>query len=118
MLTSRPSISLLAVKPEFRFTADRKAPAICAGCSSAVLCLVDIAPHRIHEGAVVPLHLAIGRQPIRSGVSLVNLEQLADSTEKLALEIPPETRKELIDRGRDGNPSRLGTARGCIPPTW
>ena len=56
--------------------------------------------------------------PLADGASLVNLEQLADSTEKLALEIPPETRKELIDRGRDGNLSRLGTASGCIPPTW
>ena len=35
--------------------ADRNAP--------AVLYLVDITPHRIHEGAVVePLHLAIGRR--------------------------------------------------------
>ena len=51
--------------------------------------LVDIAPHRVHEGAVVPLHLAVDRRPIRSGASLVNLEQLVDSTENLALEIPP-----------------------------
>ena len=62
--------------------------------------------------------LNLSTWPLADGASLVNLEQLADSTEKLALEIPPETRKELIDRGRDGNLSRLGTARGCIPPTF
>ena len=56
--------------------------------------------------------------PLVDGASLVNLEQLADSTERLALEIPPlvrenlegapETREELIHRRRDGNLSRLG----------
>ena len=51
---------------------------------SVVLCLVDVASHCVHEGAVVP----IGRPPIRSGASLVNLEQLEDSAEKVALEIP------------------------------
>ena len=122
------SVDLQLVGREARvpFTADRKAPAICARCSSAVLCLVDIAPHRIHEGAVVPLHLAIGRQPIRSGVSLVNLEQLADSTEKLALEIPPlvrenlegapKTREEIIERRRGGNISRLGGQGDAFRP--
>ena len=75
-----------------------------------------MAPHRVYEGAVVPLHLTVGRRPIRSGSSLVNPEQLSDSTEMLALEIPslvhenleraPETNEELIDR-RGGNLSRL-----------
>ena len=41
MLTSRPSISLLAVKPEFWFTAVRKAPAICARCSSQEFCALS-----------------------------------------------------------------------------
>ena len=51
--------------------------------------------------------------PLVDGASLVNLEQLTDSMEKLAIEIPPlvhenlegtpETREELIDRRRDGN---------------
>ena len=51
--------------------------------------------------------------PLADGASLVNLEQLTDSMEKLALEISPlvrenlegapETREELIDRRRDGN---------------
>ena len=82
-----------------------------------VLCLVDIAPHRVHEGVVVPLHLAVDRRLIRSGACLMNLEQLADSTEKLALEIPPlvrenlegapETREKLFDCCRGGNFSRL-----------
>ena len=73
------------VKPEFRFVADRNAP--------AVLYLVDITPHCVHEGAVVPIHLAVDRRPIRSGASLVNLEQHTDSTEKLAHEIPPLVRE-------------------------
>ena len=33
--------------------------------------------------------MAFGRWPIGSGAGLVYLEQLADSTEKLTLEIPP-----------------------------
>ena len=56
----------------------------------AVMCLlVDEALHRVHRVAVVPLHLTVVRRRIRSGASPVNLEQLTDSTEKLALEIPP-----------------------------
>ena len=64
--------------------------------------------------------------PLVDGACLVNLEQLADSTEKLALEIPPlvrenlegapETREELIDRSRDGNLSRLGGQRDAFHP--
>ena len=65
--------------------ADRNAP--------AVLYFVDITPHCVHEGAVVPIHLAVDRRPIRSGASLVNLEQLAESTEKLDHEIPPLVRE-------------------------
>ena len=51
--------------------------------------LVDIAQHRVNESAVVRLRLAVGRRPIQSGACLVNLDQLAYSTEKLALEISP-----------------------------
>ena len=56
--------------------------------------------------------------PLVDSASLVNLEQLADSTKKLAPEIPPlvrenlegapETKEEIIDRRRGGNLSRLG----------
>ena len=52
------------------------------------------------------------------GASLVNLEQLTDSTEQLIFEIPhlvrenlegaPETREEIIDRRCVGNLNRLG----------
>ena len=62
---------------------------------------------------------------IRSGASLVNMEQLADSTEKLALEIPPlvrenlegapETREEIIAHCRGVNRDILITARGKVP---
>ena len=96
--------------------ADRNAP--------AVLCLVDITPHWVREGAVIPLHLTVGRRPIWSGASHVNLEQLADSTERLVLEIPPlvrenlegapETREEIIDCRRGGNLSRLGGQRDAF----
>ena len=61
----------------------------------AVLCLVDIPQHCVHEGAVVPIHLAVGQRPIRSGASIVNLEQLADRTEKLAFKIPFLVRENL-----------------------
>ena len=64
--------------------------------------------------------------PLVDGASLVNPEQLADSTEKLALENSPlvrenlegapETKEELIDRSRDGNLSRLGGQRDAFHP--
>ena len=73
----------------FRFTADGKALAICARCSSrqfcAVFCLGNRALHCVHEGVVVPFHLAVGQWSIRSGACLVNLEQLSDITEKFTL---------------------------------
>ena len=78
----------------------------------AVLCLIDIALHCVHEGAVY-----LSTWPLADCASLVNLEQLAERTEKLALEIPPlvienlevapETREDIIDRRRVGNHSRL-----------
>ena len=83
----------------------------------AVLCLVDKAPHRVHEGAVVPFHLAVGRRSIQSCACFVYLEQLADSAEELTLEIPPLVRenlerasetRELIDCCRSGNLRCLG----------
>ena len=62
--------------------------------------------------------LNLSTWPLADGASLVNLEQLADSTERLVLEIPPlvrenlegatEMRELIINRRRDGNLSRLG----------
>ena len=64
--------------------------------------------------------------PLVDGASLVNPEQLADSTEKLALEIPPlarenlegapETKEEIIDRRRGGNLGRLEGYRDAFHP--
>ena len=61
----------------------------------------------------------------RCNYSSVNLEQLVDSTENLALEIPPlvrenlegapETREEIIDLRRGVNQDILITARGKSP---
>ena len=83
----------------------------------AVLCLINIAPHCVHEGVVVPIHLTVGRRPIWSVACFVYLEQLADSAEELTLEIPSLVRenlvrasktRELIDCCRSGNLSCLG----------
>ena len=92
----------------------------------AVLCLVHIAAHRVHDGAVVPFHLAVGRRPILNSGCLVNQKQFVESTEKLVLEIPtlvreslegaPETREEIINRRLVGNLSRLGGKGDAFHP--
>ena len=92
--------------------ADRNAP--------AVLYLVDITPHCVHEGAVVePLHLAIGRrcEPCEPGASRRQHGEACSRNSSPGpenLEDSPETREEIIDRRRGGNLSRLGGQRDAF----
>ena len=72
------------------------------------------------------LRLNLSTWLLSDGASFVNLEQLADSTEKLVREIPPLVREnlegapgtieELIDCCSVGNLSRLGRQGDAFHP--